>query len=207
MSRKGTMSREDAISRKGIISQDRRADWEGRHQEQLIGPPEPFVAEMLPLLPRGLALDIAAGTGRHSLLLARSGFTVHAIDFSVPAMLNLAAAAQAEHLAVHPLVADLGSYPLPAGRYDAILNVCFLDRNLVPAMKAALKIGGALLFDTFLVDQAEIGHPRNPNFLLAHYELRAMLGDLEIVRYREGLTVYPNGARAWRAGALALRRS
>ena len=188
------------------MSKDLRAVWEGRHQEQRIGPPEPFVTEMLPLLPRGLALDIAAGTGRHSLLLARAGFTVQAIDFSTPAMLKLAAAAQAENLAVHPLVADLDTYPLPAAGYDAIVNTCFLDRKLVPALKNALKIGGVLLFDTFLVDQAEIGHPRNPAFLLGHYELRALLGDLEIVRYREGLTVYPNGERAWRAGTLAIRR-
>jgi SAM-dependent methyltransferase len=188
------------------MSEDLRAVWEGRHREQRTGAPEPFVAEVLPLLPRGLALDVAAGTGRHSLLLARAGFTVHAIDFSAPAMLNLAAAAKAENLAVHPLVADLDNYPLPAAGYDAIVNTCFLDRELVPALKRALKTGGALLFDTFLVDQAEIGHPRNPAFLLGHYELRALLGDLEIVRYREGLTVYPNGERAWRAGALALRR-
>ena len=148
---------------------------------------------MLPLLPRGLALDIAAGTGRHSLLLARTGFTVHAIDFSLPAMVKLAAAARAEHLPVHPLVANLDDYPLPAARYDVVVNTCFLDRKLIPALKRALKIGGALLFDTFLIDQAAIGHPRNPDFLLGHYELRDLLGDLEIVRYREGLTVYPDG--------------
>jgi tellurite methyltransferase len=188
------------------MSEDLRAVWEGRHLEQRIGTPEPFVAEMLPLLPRGLALDIAAGTGRHSLLLARAGFTVHAIDFSLPAMVKLAAAAWAEHLPVHPLVANFDDYPLPAARYDVVVNTCFLDRKLIPALKSALRIGGALLFDTFLIDQAAIGHPRNPEFLLGHYELKELLGDLEIIRYREGLTVYPGGQQAWRAGALALRR-
>lgn len=171
-----------------------------------MGAPEPFVAEMLPLLPRGLALDIAAGSGRHSILLARAGFTVHAIDFSIPAMLNLGAVARAENLPIYPLVADLDVYPLPSHRYDAILNTTFLDRKLIPALKDALKIGGALLFDTFLVDQAATGHPRNPEFMLGHYELRSLLSGLEIVRYREGLTVYPSGDRAWRAGALAIRR-
>jgi tellurite methyltransferase len=189
------------------MSEDLRSVWEERHQQQRIGPPEPFVAEMMPLLPRGLALDVAAGAGRHALLLARNGFTVHAIDFSIPAMLNLAAAARAENLPVRPIVADLDVYPLPAARYDVVVNTCFLDRKLVAALKGALKIGGALLFDTFLIDQAQIGHPRNPGFLLGHYELRELLGDLDIVRYREGLTLYPGGARAWRAGALALRRN
>lgn len=188
------------------MSEHLRTVWEGRHQEQRIGTPEPLVAEMLPLLPRGLALDVAAGMGRHSLLLARSGFTVHAIDFSLPAMIKLAAAAREQNLPVHPLVANLDDYPLPAEHYDAIINTCFLDRKLIAALKGALKIGGMLLFDTFLIDQAAIGHPRNPDFLLGHYELRELLGDLEIIRYREGLTVYPPGQPAWRAGALAVRR-
>ena len=38
------------------------------------------------LLQRGLALDVAAGTGRHSLLLARAGFKVVAIDYAEPAL-------------------------------------------------------------------------------------------------------------------------
>jgi len=37
--------------------------------------------------------------------------------------------------------------------------------------------------------------------------LRELLSGLEILRYREGLTVYDGGECAWRAGALALRRS
>jgi tellurite methyltransferase len=183
-----------------------RTVWEQRHREQRIGPPEPFAAEMLALLPRGLALDVAAGTGRHSLWLARAGFMVHAIDFSLPAMLKLGVAAAADNLPVHPLIADLEVYPLPSAYYDTIVNISYLDRKLIGALKSALKIGGALLFDTFLIDQAEIGHPRNPDFLLGHHELRALLGGLEIVRYREGLTIYQNGESAWRAGALAIKR-
>jgi tellurite methyltransferase len=189
------------------MSGSSRGVWEQRHRQHRIGAPEPFVLEMLELLPRGIALDVAAGAGRHALMLARAGFTVHAIDFSVPAMIGLRAAAASEHLPVHPLVADLERFPLPRARYDTIVNVSYLDRRLVPSLKAALKPGGALLFDTFLVDQAQIGHPRNPDFLLKHYELRELLSGLEIVRYREGLTVYDGGERAWRAGALALRRS
>lgn len=188
------------------MSQSSRASWEERHREQRMGAPEPFVAEMLPVLPRGLALDVAAGTGRHSLLLARAGFRTHAVDFSLPAMTNLAAAAARDNLPVFPLVADLDDYPLPSRHYDAILNTTFLDRQLIPRLKNALKIGGALLFDTFLIDQAETGHPRNPAFMLGHYELRELLSGLEIVRYREGMTVYPSGEHAWRAGAVALRR-
>ncbi len=63
-----------------------------------------------------------------------------------------------------------------------------------------------LFFDTFLIDQAALGHPSNPRFMLQHYELRELLSDMELIRYREGLTVYPETRQAWRATALARKR-
>lgn len=49
------------------------------------------------------------------------------------------------------------------------------------------------------------GHPRNPRFLLGHYELSGLLSDMELLRYREGIVDYGGGKRAWRATALARR--
>jgi tellurite methyltransferase len=185
-----------------------RTDWDERHRGRLdTGAPEPFVLEMMPLIARGLALDVAAGRGRHAIALARAGFRVVAVDYSKSAMETLAAVARTEHLPVSPVVADIDDVLLRARTVDAIINVNFLERRLVPALKQALKKGGVILFDTFLEDQAAIGHPRNPEFLLRHYELRDLLDGLELVRYREGLTVYSDDTRAWRASALAIRRN
>jgi tellurite methyltransferase len=185
-----------------------RAKWERHHREQSeTGAPEPFVLEMMPLMARGLALDIAAGRGRNAIALARAGFKVVAVDCSKSAMATLAAVARSQQLPVSPVVADIDDLLLRERTFDAIINVNFLERELVPVLKQALKNGGAILFDTFLEDQAAIGHPRNPEFLLRHYELRDLLDGLELVRYREGLTIYPDGARAWRASALAIRRN
>jgi tellurite methyltransferase len=185
----------------------KRSDWEARQRAS--GPPrapEPSVVEMLELLPRGLALDVAAGTGRHSLLLARAGFKVLAIDYAEAALRTLQSIARAEKLSIWPLLAELSEFPLPRARFDAILNTNFLDRALVPRLIDALRPGGALLFDTFLIDQAATGHPRNPDFMLQHYELREMLSEMDLVRYREGIVIYPDGKSAWRAAALAIRR-
>jgi tellurite methyltransferase len=186
---------------------EKRHDWETR-QRASAGPraPEPSVVEMLDLLPRGLALDVAAGTGRHSLLLGRSGFRVVAIDYAQAALRTLQSIARADKLSIWPLVADLSAFSLPRGRFDAILNLNFLDRALVPRLIDALRPGGALLFDTFLIDQAATGHPRNADFMLQHYELRELLREMDLVRYREGLVVYPDGQSAWRAAALAIRK-
>ncbi len=188
-------------------AREQRRDWETRQRTS--GPPhapEPSGIEWLELLPRGLALDVAAGTGRHSVALGRAGFKVLAIDYAEAALRTLQSIARAEQLSVWPLAADLAELPLPRARFDAILNTNFLDRALVPRLIEALRPGGALLFDTFLIDQAATGHPRNPDFLLQHYELREMLSAMDLVRYREGLVAYPDGNGAWRAAALAIRK-
>jgi SAM-dependent methyltransferase len=162
---------------------------------------------MLPLMPRGLALDVAAGRGRNSMALARAGFRVVALDQSEAGLRTLAAASQAERLPICPVAADIMSFSIGVERYDAIVNVNFLERELFPLFKRGLKIGGVLLVDTFLIDQAELGHPRNPRFLLQHNELRGLLSGLELLRYREGIVEYEGGTKAWRASALAERRT
>ena len=188
---------------------ERRVKWEERHRAAAPGDPEPSVIEMLPLLPRGTALDIAAGTGRNSIALARTGWQVVAADFSFTGMGMLSGIARRENLAISPVVADLeDSCPFRPNAFDVILNINYLDRPLVPLIKGALRPRGMLLFDTFLIDEtneAVHGHLRDSRFVLDHYELRGMLSDLEMLRYREGLVVYPNGKSAWRATALARR--
>lgn len=191
------------------MNRERRANWEERHREAMPGDAEPSVIELLPLLPRGSALDVAAGTGRNAIALARGGCQVIAADFSVTGMRKLAEIARRENLAISPVVADLeDSFPFRPNSFDVILNVSYLDRALVTALKGALRPHGMLLFDTFLIDEADEaghGHLRNHHFTLEHHELRALVANLELVRYREGLVVYPNGKRAWRASALARR--
>src|SRR5271169_1527770 len=87
-------------------AREKRSDWEARQRAS--GPPrapEPSVIEWLELLPLGLALDVAAGTGRHSVALARAGFTVVAIDYAEAALRSLQSIARAEQLSVWPLAA------------------------------------------------------------------------------------------------------
>jgi tellurite methyltransferase len=190
---------------------DRRGKWEERHRGTTPGDPEPSVVELLPLLPQGTALDIAAGTGRNAIALAHAGLRVIVADFSMPGMRTIADLARREKLPISPVLADLEeTFPFRPASFDVILNVSYLDRELVPLLKTALRPGGALLFDTYLIDEADEaghGHLRNTRFTLDHYELRGLLSDLELMRYREGTVVYPNGKRAWRATALGRRVS
>ena len=183
-----------------------RVIWEERHCGTEIGEVEPSVVEFLPLLPRWRALDIAAGKGRNSIALAHSGIHVFAVDWSWNALNSLALLARNEELAIEPVIADLDeSLPFRPESFDVVLNISFLERGLVRPLKTMLRLGGVLLFDTFLIDQAARGHPRDPRFLLSHYELRDLLGDMELIRYREGIVDYGGGKQVWRAAALARR--
>jgi tellurite methyltransferase len=188
------------------VSEAEHAGWDERHRGKPAREAEPFLLAMLARIPQGVVLDVAAGRGRNSLALARGGNAVVAVDYSVEAMSLIASYAQAERLAIWPVVANLDSFHLKDESFDAIVNINFLDRALFPNFARALRPHGVLIADTFLVDQAAIGHPRDPRFLLAHGELRALAGELEVEEYREGMVTYPNGERAYRASMLARRR-
>ncbi len=188
------------------MSEPRPADWDERHRGQPPGEAEPFLSAMLARIPRGVALDVAAGRGRNALALARAGMQVVAVDRSAEAMRILAVAARAARLAIWPVVANLDSFHLKDESFDAIVNINFLDRALFPKFVRVLRPGGILIADTFLIDQAAIGHPCDRRFLLGHGELRALAGGLEIEEYREGLTACPGGERAFRASMVARRR-
>ena len=188
------------------MSEAGHADWDERHRGKAAGDAEPFLLAMLARIPRGVVLDVAAGRGRNALALARAGMRVVAVDYSAEAMRILAATARAARLAIWPVVANLDSFHLKDESFDAIVNINFLDRALFPKFERALRPGGVLIADTFLIDQAALGHPRDPRFLLGHGELRALAGGLEVEEYREGPVTYPNGERAFRASMLARRR-
>jgi SAM-dependent methyltransferase len=184
------------------MSGNGRSDRHDYHHVAAGKAPEPFFLKALPRFPRGLALDIASGNGRHALAMALAGIRVVALDKSIDAVRELMNAARSKHLPIWPVVGDVDIFPLGTGRFDAIVNVNFLNRALFPKFIEALKPGGVLLADTFLVDQATIGRPRSPEHLLKHGELRELMRGLEVEVSREGLVEYPDGMRAWRAGAL-----
>lgn len=149
--------------------------------------PSPFVLEHLPLAPPGPVLDVASGSGRHALAIARTtGREVEAIDRDPARCARLAADAQREALRIRVVCADLEQMPLPVGRYAVVVNSLYLDRGLVPALVAALVPGGLLLFETFGFEQLATGHPRNPAFVLAPNELLRLATGLRVLAYREG---------------------
>lgn len=168
--------------------------------------PSAFLEEMLAsrswIIPPGRALDVAAGRGRNAIFLATKGHRVDAVDISAAALQDARKAALARGRPVNFIEADLDHADLPALAYDLVVNFNFLERALVPQLKNALKPGGHIIFETFLIDQKELGHPKNPAYLLGHNELLDLFRDFRVLHYREGKFV-EGGEAFFRAGLLA----
>lgn len=157
--------------------------------------PSLFLAQQLQLhrLPKGRALDVAAGSGRHALYLASHGFQVDAIDRDEQAMAQLAATAKQRNLPnltvqTVDLERKTSERPeFPKQHYDVIVVFFYLHRALFPALIDSLKPNGVLLYETFTIDNyLRHHHPRRWEFCLAHNELLRLTSTLRVLSYDEG---------------------
>lgn len=158
----------------------------------------PLVVRFAAELPPGRALDVACGTGRHALHLAECGWQVTAVDSSQVAIEILNRRARERCVAVDAQVADLesGEFRLEPGGYDLIVNCCYLQRDLFPAIKAGLRVGGVVLAVIAMADDDPSVKPMNPAFLLQPGELRAIFQDWELLHGYEGKSSKEPTARA-----------
>ena len=150
--------------------------------------PADFLVKNVGLLPVGRVLDVAAGTGRNAIYLAGLGFTVEGIDRSEEAVTAALVAARQAGVSIDMRVADLEiGYPIQKDAYDVIICFNYLQRSLVPQIKEGVRRGGMVVYETFTIDQARFGRPRNPDYLLKYNELLDMFRDFRCRLYREGV--------------------
>ncbi len=155
--------------------------------------PAAFLAETLPLLPRGRALDLASGSGRNALYLASQGFHVHAIDRDAQALSTLVAEARRHalaHVTTQHIDLEVDPHrPPDLGReaYEVVAVFFYLYRPVIPLLLRALKPGGVLVYETFLIDNhLRHNHPRRREFCLAHNEMLGLAKGLRVLHYDEG---------------------
>ncbi|MFN0111908.1 MAG: methyltransferase domain-containing protein [Blastocatellia bacterium] len=160
------------------------AKWfERQSNQELNGQPHPLVVQFVEKIKPGRALDLACGVGRHALHLAELGWQVTAVDSSNVAIEILSQAVADKHLQIDSHVADLerGEFLIEPDSYDLIVNCCYLQRDLFPAIKAGVKVGGCVLAVIAMVDDDPEVKPMNPAFLLQPGELRAEVDDWELL--------------------------
>ena len=130
------------------------AEWNDKYRAEgdaAASEPAGFVQELLPLLPMGPALDVACGSGRHTLLLASRAQAVTAVDQSAAALEILERRARGAGHAVTRMQrwsatsragirlwqADLAHVAMPVNAFVLILCVNYLQRSLFAQMERA----------------------------------------------------------------------
>jgi SAM-dependent methyltransferase len=163
-------------------------------------PTSAWVRRFVPLIKRGgRALDLAAGSGRHTRLLLESGFAVCAVDRDISALLPLAGTG----CEVRQIDLETGgAWPLGTG-YDGILVTNYLHRPLLPAIAQALAPGGVLIYETFARGNERFGHPHSPDFLLGPGELLDAFATLTVVAFEQGEISVPRPAVIQRIAVVA----
>jgi SAM-dependent methyltransferase len=146
----------------------------------------PWVVRWAGLVERGPVLDVAAGSGRHSLLFAERGLEVVAVDrepVNVPGVRFVRADLE-----------DGAPWPLAGQRFAAVVVTNYLHRPLFAALAASLAEGGLLIYETFMAGNERYGRPSNPAFLLRPGELLEAFPALTPIAFEQGYVERPKPA-------------
>ena len=131
--------------------------------------PSQFLVENIQLLPQGRTLDVAMGSGRNALYLAKMGFEVEGVDISQDAVNHALEFARKSNVNLKARVVDLEkNYYIEENAYDVIVCFNYLQRSLIHFIRDGLQLGGIVVYETYIIDQAQFGKPKNPDFLLKH---------------------------------------
>ena len=144
-------------------------------------------------------LDLACGDGHNGIFLASRGLSVILADRSEEALGQARLNARAAGDTVQFRQVDLeqeGINPLEGLTFSTVLVFRYLHRPLIPCIRKSLKRGGILMYETFTLEQARFGKPKNPDHLLKAGELLSWFHDWEVIYTFEGIVGNPPKAIA-----------
>ena len=171
------------------MSEADREKWNARYREQSSVKTEAAAllvsaAERLPA--SGRVLDVAGGTGRNAIWLARRGLDVTLVDISEVALEIARREAAKVDAPLHTIEADLEFDAFPPGPWDVIVSIKYLQRRLFDVFAQSLAPGGLLIYAQPTRSNL-LRHPKpGTRFLLEDGELPSLIGDLEVLDYHEG---------------------
>ena len=138
------------------------------------------------LIPDGLGLDIASGSGRIALWLAGLGLNVTAIDISEVALSLASANSEKRGFTIETMVIDLDELILPVGGFDVITCFHYWQPDLFTIICDSLRPGGIFMAEIFTEPNLERHeHPR-AQYLAETGKLKRVCDSLQIIGYEEG---------------------
>lgn len=156
-----------------------------QRSQQHFPEPDPFLFDYTPPVSptsERRALDIAGGQGQNGLWLAGQGYVVDVMDISRLAL----ARGRQEMIArglrnLNFLPVDLDSADLEVDRYDLVCVFRYLKRELFPTLRACVRPGGRVIYETYNTHYREIVPTFNPAFLLQPGELAALFAGWKLL--------------------------
>jgi tellurite methyltransferase len=174
------------------MSAQDRLHWDTVYKERadhLPPAPDPLLFQFTPPLREPLsatALDLACGLAQNGLWLAAQGYVVSLIDVSRVALTHAQVEASRRNLRnVNFFQLDLDAAELKPESYDLVCVFRFLSRNLMPQIRAAIKPGGRIIFQTFNTRYLTSRPDMPTEYLLGIGELAGFFGDWKILHLNE----------------------
>jgi SAM-dependent methyltransferase len=182
-------------------------DWNERHKSgsHASDEPHPLVEQFAAALTPGCALDLACGTGRNAIRLAKEGWQVTAVDGSSVAIEILRERSAEKGVTIDARLADLErrEFTIQPESYDLIVVCNYLQRDLFPSIREGTRIGGAVIAVIAMVDDDPNVKPMNPAYLLKPGELRREFEGWELMYDFEGK---PSGGHSRSTAQIVARR-
>lgn len=166
-----------------------KKDWVAGKESKRLWQPSTLVQEWLDNyrdsleVERPKVLDLGCGGGRDAVFLAKHKMQVTAIDNKANVISRAKKLAQANGAQVQFKCCDLSKADcLPAGEFDLIVGVRFLNRELLTQLVPKLVPNGFLIWQTFVEEEGFVFEsPKNPNFILQPGELAEVFNSLHII--------------------------
>ena len=184
------------------MSEEDRSTWNERYRDGFYqNRPHPcrLLAHWCKQFHGGRALDVACGTGRNSRFLASQGYQVTALDVSDVALTKARSTPHPNSSQINYVLRDLDE-GLPAlGKFDLIIVVRYLKRELFPILDQHLVAGGHLLVEHHIkydADDRPLAGPESPEYRLDPEELRTLIKNFDVLYEFEGLITDPDGQYA-----------
>jgi tellurite methyltransferase len=185
-----------------------RNKWNEKHLNRPeLDKPSKIVMDFWEMAKKRRALDIACGTGRNTIYLAKQGFTVDAVDISDEGLKKF----KGIDPLIRPVCADLDHFNISPNRYDLIVNIRYLNRRLFPYIKEGLVSGGVLIFESFMERPGkektvtkENYQPSCRDYLFRENELLHGFLSLTVRYYRE-FEAQESGSPPWMATLVAVK--
>ncbi len=151
-----------------------------------------FIKAILRNKEKGKVLDLGAGLGRNSIILAERGFDVTAVDKNKDNLKKLKGKINEKGLKIKIVGKDIRRF-LPKEKYDVILSsyvLHFLDKKnvdkVIEVIKSHTKKGGLNVILVFTEDNPDKGFP----YLFKRDELKKYYSGWDIFDYKEFMTPF-----------------